>query len=207
MDSLGECRELCLANSQCRSYQLEASRNSCRLSHLSEQSTWHIKDPYFEEEGTSTFEISTCYNGEYPGDFFPLSVTPLSVSKVSIYCEPKSMKVHIETSKLFSGKIYAKSQPKQCVNDVTNQLNFDVSLPYVDSPRSALSATGPQCDTRQPEPGNFANDIIIQHHDKVLTTKDLALGVYCKFDLQNDSITRIDLKIQGCVAVTQLLFS
>ena len=112
------------------------------------------------------------------------------------------MKVQIETSKLFSGKIYAKSQPKQCVNDVTNRLSFDISLPYVDSqwslwPALNRSLAPLRCDTHQLGPGDFGNHVVIQNHDLVLTTKDLALGVFCKFDLQNDSVARVDLKIQG----------
>ena len=111
------------------------------------------------------------------------------------------MKVQLETSKLFSGKIYAKLS-KNCVNDVTNRLSFNISLPYIDSHRSVGSQSNGslaplECNTRQFEPGNFANDIVIQHHDLVLTHNDIALGVYCKFDLQNDSVARIDLKIQG----------
>lgn len=110
------------------------------------------------------------------------------------------MKVEIETSKLFNGKIYAKSQPKQCANDVKNRLQFGITLPYIDKTIGFAGSQQPQqqqCDTRQDSLGNFANDIVIQHHDLVLTTKDLSLGVHCKFDLQNDSVTRIDLKVQG----------
>lgn len=105
------------------------------------------------------------------------------------------MKVQIDTSKLFSGRIYSKSQPKQCINDVSNQMDFHLSLPYIDADDEVVR--GQRCDTRQSYPGNFANDIVLQHNDKVLTSKDLSLGVYCKFDLQNDSIARIDLRIQG----------
>lgn len=119
------------------------------------------------------------------------------------------MKVQIETSKLFNGKIYAKSQPKQCISDVTDRLAFDILMPYFDYGPNAkfnhdhgdglnnTSSSKPVCDTRQVGAGNFANDIVIQHHDLVLTTKDLSLAVFCKFDLENDSIARIDLKIQG----------
>ena len=111
------------------------------------------------------------------------------------------MNVQIETSKLFNGKIYAKTQPKHCVKDVTNQLNFNISLPYIDSVPSQLDIEHGldyfACDTRQSDQGQFANDIVIQHHDLVLTTKDLSLGVYCKFNLKNDSVAKIDLKIQG----------
>lgn len=119
------------------------------------------------------------------------------------------MQVSISTSRLFNGKIYAKSQPKSCTSDIDNSLGFGLSLPYFD--RKHVQVDGSEtfvltgsaneseavCDTRQPEVGNFANDIVIQHHDLVMTTKDLSLGVYCKFDLTNDSVTRIDLRIQG----------
>lgn len=106
------------------------------------------------------------------------------------------MKIHIETNKLFNGKIYAQSQPKKCVNDIRNQLHFDLSVPYTNV-NFNHDQDWLQCDTRQPSSGRFANDIIIQHHDLVLTTKDLALGVFCKFDLLNSSIATVDLKIQG----------
>ncbi|KAI2809579.1 hypothetical protein BLOT_000728 [Blomia tropicalis] len=192
VSNMGECRELCLSNhGHCRSFDYDSDTEICRQSHLTELTAWHIKKPYLERNGHHSYEISTCYN-------------------VSISCEPKLMKVHIETSKLFNGKIYAKSRPKNCVNDVTNRLYFDLSLPYIDTITTKRvdgfngSSNGLECGSRQADPGNFANDIVIQHHDMVLTTKDLSLGVYCKFDLQNDSVARIDLKIQGDIMTDKL---
>lgn len=123
------------------------------------------------------------------------------IFSVSISCESKAINVQIETSKLFNGKIYAKAQPKLCANDVKNRLRFGITLPYINNVNDKTGfgnkSFSMQCDTRQPQLGNFANDIIIQHHDLVLTTKDLSLGVHCKFDLLNDNVARIDLKVQG----------
>ncbi|OTF73448.1 Zona pellucida-like domain containing protein [Euroglyphus maynei] len=88
------------------------------------------------------------------------------------------MKIQIETSKLFSGKIYAQNRPRSCMNDIMNQLDFELSIPYADDDdynNTANHSDFLQCDTKQPTPGYFTNDIIIQHHDLVLTTKDLAL--------------------------------
>lgn len=89
------------------------------------------------------------------------------------------MKVNVQTNKLFSGKIYAKSKPNSCVNDVTNSLDFDIVMPFHDL----------MCDVKQRDQGKFSNDIIIQHHDMVVTTKDLGLSINCNYDLSNKSIT------------------
>lgn len=124
---------------------------------------------------------------------------------VTVLCQSKEMKIQIETSKLFNGKIYAQNRPRSCMNDIMNMLNFELSIPYTDDYNATTTTTGNnellQCDTRQPTPGRFTNDIIIQHHDLVLTTKDLALGIFCKFDLQNSSIAQVDLKIQGYILI------
>lgn len=85
----------------------------------------------------------------------------------------------IQTTKLFNGKVYAKAKPTACVNDVTNQLDFDLAMPYHDI----------LCDVKQKEAGTFANDIVIQHHDMVVTTKDMGLSVNCNYDLSNKSVT------------------
>lgn len=66
VQSAGDCRELCLASSAalCKSYQFESAGGVCRLSHLSELTSWHIRRPYSEQEGAVTYEIGTCYNGK-----------------------------------------------------------------------------------------------------------------------------------------------
>lgn len=68
MQSLSECRELCVAsheNLACKSFDYNQQLGVCRLSHLSESSTLHVREPYLLSEETTTFEISTCYNGNY----------------------------------------------------------------------------------------------------------------------------------------------
>ena len=122
---------------------------------------------------------------------------------MSIECGARAMNVQIETSRLFNGKIYSRSQPRNCAEDVTNSLQFNISMPYLngDSENNSFTNTKNesifQCDTKQSEPGTFVNDIVIQHHDLVLTTRDLSVGVHCRFDLRNESVARVDLKIQG----------
>nr|XP_046914659.1 uncharacterized protein LOC124495350 isoform X2 [Dermatophagoides farinae] len=187
-----ECRELCLSNSvvnPCKSFDFDSTIGICRISHLNEASTLHMIQPYIYDEDVTTFEISTCYN-------------------ITVLCQSKEMKIQIETSKLFNGKIYAQNRPRSCMNDIMNMLNFELSIPYTDDYNATTTTTGNdelvQCDTRQPTPGRFTNDIIIQHHDLVLTTKDLALGIFCKFDLQNSSIAQVDLKIQGEISTDKL---
>ncbi|KAF7494609.1 hypothetical protein SSS_01221 [Sarcoptes scabiei] len=226
--TLSECREICLSHHRdhhlgraCRSYQfippdatnrfgMTDSENhndgECRLSHLSEATSTHLSQSptakWIDQNEITTYEISTCYD-------------------VAVQCESRSMKIKIDTNKLFNGKIYAQTRPKSCVNDVINQFSFELEVPYYDDyrhhfyrnqsgtfddedPMMAMEPLEVGCDTGQPNPGRFTNEIIIQHHDLVLTTRDLALGIFCKFDLINSSIAKVDLKIQGNIATEKL---
>lgn len=98
---------------------------------------------------------------------------------VDVICEAKEMIAQIKASKLFDGKIYAKSNPNSCVNDVSNSLEFGIVMPFHDL----------MCDVKQSDQGKFSNDIIIQHHDMVITTKDIGLSINCNYDLSNKSVT------------------
>jgi putative uncharacterized protein (fragment) len=102
-------------------------------------------------------------------------------------CKAKEMVAKIKTSKLFSGKIYAKTKPNSCVNDVSGSLNFEISMPYHDL----------MCDVKQKSSGEFTNDIIIQHHDMIVTTQDIGLAVHCQYDLSNQSVSNIALEVDG----------
>lgn len=89
------------------------------------------------------------------------------------------MVASVKTSKLFNGKIYAKSKPNSCVKDITNDLEFEISMTYNDV----------NCDVKQKDFGTFTNDIVVQHHDMVVTTKDFDLLLNCHYDLTNRSIS------------------
>lgn len=95
----------------------------------------------------------------------------------------------VQTSKLFNGKIYAKSKPNSCVNDVKNSLEFEITMPYHDL----------MCDVKQQNQAKFSNDIIIQHHDMIVTTSDLGLSVHCNYDLSNRSISNVAIEVDGDV--------
>lgn len=44
----------------------------------------------------------------------------------------------------------------------------------------------------------YVNDVVIQHHDKIVTSSDLGLAVTCQYDLTNKSVTNeVDLGVQG----------
>lgn len=110
---------------------------------------------------------------------------------VTILCRAREMIASVQTSKIFSGKIYAKSKPNSCVNDVTNSLDFQITMPFYDV----------MCDVKQVGAGSFANDIIIQHHDMIVTTADLGLSVHCNYDLSNRSISNVPLEVDGSVLI------
>ena len=98
------------------------------------------------------------------------------------------MMAKVRTTKVFDGKIYAKSKPNICVNDISNSLEFEIKMKYNDV----------ECDVKQQSKGQFNNDIVIQHHDMVVTTQDLLLNIHCKYDLSNKSISNnVNLAVDG----------
>jgi len=173
ISSAEECQKTCLnANYRCFSYDFgdpSDGRRVCRTSHLDSSSLTHIEDPYVMLAEAITYQRQSCFN-------------------VSIQCKAKEMVASIKTNKLFSGKIYAKSKPNSCVTDVTNSLNFDLAMGYHDL----------VCDVKQKDAGKFVNDLVIQHHDMVVTTKDLGLAINCNYDLTNKSVSNINsLNVDG----------
>lgn len=122
-----------------------------------------------EIAGAATYELSSCYN-------------------VTIDCRSGDMVAKIRTSKIFNGKIYAKGSPNSCVNDVTASLEFELRMAYNDI----------ECNVRKDSTGRYSNDIILQHHDRIITSADLGLSVHCQYDLGNKSVSnQVDLEISG----------
>lgn len=130
-----------------------------------------LQDPYLEVPEASTYELSSCYN-------------------VSIDCRSGDMVARIKTSKLFNGKIYAKGSPNSCVEDVRGSLEFELKMAYDDV----------ECNVRQQGLGRYLNDVVIQHHDTIVTSSDLGLAVTCQYDLTNKSVSNeVDLGVRGDV--------
>ncbi|CAG9837045.1 unnamed protein product [Diabrotica balteata] len=169
--SVDECRELCLNSPyRCHSYDYgDTGEMVCRLSHHSRATLSDIQDPYLEVPEAATYELSSCYN-------------------VSIDCRSGDMIARIQTSRLFDGKIYAKGSPNSCVRDVNNSLEFELNMPYDNL----------ECNVRKNGLGRYINDVVIQHHDKIVTSSDLGLAVTCQYDLTNKSVTNeVDLGVHG----------
>ncbi|KAJ4437006.1 hypothetical protein ANN_17138, partial [Periplaneta americana] len=171
--SADECRELCLNSPfRCHSYDFgDTGEMVCRLSHHSRATLADIQDPYLEVPEAATYELSSCYN-------------------VSIDCRSGDMVARIKTSKLFNGKIYAKGSPNSCVQDVRGSLEFELKMAYDDV----------ECNVRQQGLGRYLNDVVIQHHDTIVTSSDLGLAVTCQYDLTNKSVSNeVDLGVRGDV--------
>ncbi|XP_042903119.1 uncharacterized protein [Parasteatoda tepidariorum] len=169
--SLDECRQKCLSvNYRCQSFDYgDPSQHVCRLSHHSTSTLTHIQDPYLDIPGVTTYEVSACYN-------------------VTIQCKAREMIAKVKTSKVFNGRIYAKSRPNSCVADVANSIDFEIKMAYHDL----------NCDVKQESFGEFSNDIVIQHHDMIVTNQDLGLSVHCQYDLSNRSVSHgVQLEING----------
>lgn len=130
-----------------------------------------FQDPYLDVPEASTYELSACYN-------------------VSIDCRSGDMVARIKTSKLFSGKIYAKGSPNSCVQDVRGSLEFELQMAYDDV----------ECNIKHQGLGKYLNDVVIQHHDTIVTSSDLGLAVTCQYDLTNKSVSNeVDLGVHGDV--------
>ena len=103
------------------------------------------------------------------------------------------MQASIHTNKVFDGKVYVKGNPNTCMNDIRGDLEFNLRMPYDDL----------DCKVQRSENGKYVNNIIIQHHDKIITRSDLALAVTCRFDLTNKKVTNeVDLGVKGDVEPT-----
>ncbi|XP_017073381.1 LOW QUALITY PROTEIN: uncharacterized protein LOC108109396 [Drosophila eugracilis] len=176
VQSLDECRDLCLtAPFRCHSYDYnETGELVCRLSHHSRATLTDLSEPYLSIEEAATYEQSACYN-------------------VSIDCRSGEMVTKIRTSKLFDGKVYAKGAPKSCAVNVNNSLEFDLKMRYNDL----------ECNVRQSAYGRYMNDIVIQHHDMIVTSSDLGLAVSCQYDLTNKTVVNnVDLGVTGEIEST-----
>lgn len=171
VNSIDECRELCLNSPfKCRSYDYnDTGEMVCRLSHHSRVTLSDIQDPYLDVIEATTHELSGCYN-------------------VSIECHASDMVAKIRTSKLFDGKVYAKGSPNSCSIDVKNSLEFELRMGYQDI----------ECNVRQNGNGRYLNDVVIQHHDMIVTSSDLGLALTCQYDLTNKTVSNeADLGING----------
>ncbi|ALC47847.1 nyo [Drosophila busckii] len=171
INTIDECRDLCLNSPyRCHSYDYNDTGDMvCRLSHHSRATLTDVMDPYLDVPEAATYELSACYN-------------------VSIECRAGEMITKIRTSKLFDGKVYAKGAPKSCAVNVNNSLEFDFRMGYNDL----------ECNVRQSAYGRYMNDIVIQHHDMIVTSSDLGLAVSCQYDLTNKTVLNdVDLGVTG----------
>ncbi|XP_069677667.1 uncharacterized protein [Periplaneta americana] len=172
VSSVDQCRQLCLQSTEFRCHTFDFGDTGpgvCRLSHHAAPSLQHIEEPYLELEAATTHQLTACYN-------------------VTVDCRASDMVARIRTNKVFNGKVYAKNRPNSCVADVVNDLEFDLRLGYHDL----------NCDVKQDALGRFSTDIIIQHHDQIVTSQDVGLSVRCSYNLQNRSVGHgMELQVSG----------
>lgn len=166
VSSFEECKHKCLnAPYRCYSFDYsETSENVCRTSHLSQDLLITIKEPYMDVVGAITYELSACFD-------------------VALTCGSSEMIANLKTNKLFNGKVYARTRPNTCLNDVKASLNFKLSMRYDNANNCDIKSNSGSSS------GVLSTDIVIQHHDKVLTTQDLLLSLHCHYDLTNKSVS------------------
>jgi len=166
-----DCQDLCKnAPFRCHSYDYnDTGDDICRLSHHSALTLTQVEDPFLFIEAATTYELSSCYN-------------------VTIDCHSGDMKANIRTSSLFDGKVYAKGSPVKCMEDIENSLEFSITMQYTDI----------DCGVKREGLGGYINEVIIQHHDSIVTSADLGLELSCEYDLTNKSVSnQVDLQITG----------
>jgi len=171
IETLEDCKKLCLAAPfRCHSFDFgDTGDKVCRLSHHAAATLTHIEEPYLDIDGSSTYELSSCYN-------------------VTIDCRSGDLIARIKTSKIFDGKIYAKGSPTTCVNDIESSLEFEIQMSYNDV----------ECNVQRVNASRYSTDVVIQHHDMIVTSADLGLSVHCQYDLSNKSVSnRVDLTVTG----------
>merc|ERR1719228_2915873 len=166
-----DCKDLCQnAPFRCHSYDYnDTGDDVCRLSHHSAVTLTQVEEPYLFIEEATTFELSSCYN-------------------VSIDCHSGDMTANIRTTTLFDGKVYAKGSPVTCMEDIENTMEFSITINYTDI----------ECGVKREGLGGYINEVIIQHHDSIVTSADLGLELSCEYDLTNKSVSnQVDLTIAG----------
>ena len=128
-----------------------------------------IEEPYLYIEEATTYQLSGCYN-------------------VSIDCHSGDMTANIRTTSLFDGKVYAKGSPVTCMEDIEDAMDFSITMRYTDL----------ECGVKREGLGGYINEVIIQHHDSIVTSADLGLQLSCEYDLTNKSVSNdVDLSITG----------
>ena len=160
--TVGQCQSLCLTTShyRCHSYDYgETGEGVCRLSHHTAATLTHVRQPFLEIETATMQEMTACYN-------------------VSVTCTADGMVARVRTSKMFSGKIYTKSRPHSCIVDVRDKLEFELNVGYNDV----------NCDVERDEEGQFRTDVILQHHDRIVTSSDIGLQVRCSYEMANTTV-------------------
>ena len=71
---------------------------------------------------------------------------------------------------------------------MTGSIQFSISMAYNDI----------DCDVKRERLGVYTNQVIIQHHDSVVTSSDLGLALHCQYDLGNKTVTNgLDLEVNG----------
>ncbi|CAG7820247.1 unnamed protein product [Allacma fusca] len=141
----------------------------CRLSHHASATVTQVEEPYLIMNASSSWERGACYN-------------------VSLDCLANHLRATLTTNKIFNGKVYSRPRPNACVVDVVNSMTFEMKMDYAD----------PSCGVRQEEPGRFAADLVLQHHDQIMTSSDLGFALRCSFHLENRSVAHgIELQVNG----------
>jgi putative uncharacterized protein (fragment) len=98
---------------------------------------------------------------------------------VSLICGAREMKVNIKMNHPFTGKIYATSKPNSCYSLIKRKQEFDIAMPYNDI----------NCGLVQSSTGRYSNNIVIQHHELIVTSNDVGLSINCQYDLSNREIS------------------
>ena len=98
------------------------------------------------------------------------------------------MVAKVRTNRVFDGRMYGKTRPNSCTVDVRKSLDFELHIGFNDI----------NCDVKQDVPGKYASDVIIQHHDMIVTSNDVGLEVKCNYNLSNKSISHnTDLEVDS----------
>lgn len=171
-----DCQDLCNnAPFRCHSYDYnDTGDDVCRLSHHSAVTLTQVEEPYLLIEEATTYELSSCYN-------------------VTIDCHSGDMTANIHTTTLFDGKVYAKGSPVTCMEDIEDTMDFSITMKYTDI----------ECGVERRGLGGYINEVIIQHHDSIVTSADLGLELACEYDLTNKSVSNeVDLTITGEISPT-----
>ncbi|XP_076363711.1 uncharacterized protein LOC143253545 [Tachypleus tridentatus] len=113
--------------------------------------------------------------------------------EVSLACGATSLKVTVESTRPFNGRIYSQTAESelQCHTLGVGLLVTSLTIPYMD----------PHCGVRNLRNGTLMVEIVVQRHPQIMMKEDVAYKLFCNFNTEDVVITN-SIMLMGNIATS-----